>query len=160
MKSRIGIFSLLIFVVLNAILLGGQYVYQYIANYGDNQRLDRINAQLTAERPQIDALENEVAMLRDQISKMDKRLVELDKEIVSTESRYPNGVPSNLYQEYKGKVEEFNALLNTFKQSRSESDVKYAEYTRRVDSYNVLVNEGKSLAQKLRTTYYFILKPR
>lgn len=147
-----GLVILLLFVMINIVVVGGQK----LAHLGDSSRLNEIRQVLDKERPEIDSLENELGIEAARIDQAKTRLLELDSEINAFESKYPKGIPKRLHKTYNQKVNEYNSMIAPYEDKIQQYNIILNDYNTRVDSYNSLVDEAKALSAKIGTTWYIV----
>jgi len=114
----------IIFIVLNAILWGGQELYYY----KDTKKINEIDSFLTSEKTSITALEDKISLEEDNIKSLDSRLESYQS--LGYIDDYNNGVGS------------FNNLLETYKSDLDNYNLKLTNYNTKVDEMNVLIKKS------------------
>jgi len=117
---------ILIFIVINAILWGGQELY----HYNDTKKIKEIENFLTSEEISITTLESKITSEEANVKALDSQL-ERYKSLGYTDD-YNNGVG------------DFNNLLETYKSDLDNYNLKLTNYNNKVDEVNVLIEKSSA----------------
>ena len=115
---------ILIFIVLNALLWGGQELYYY----KDTKKINEIESFLTSEKASIIALENEISSEEADIKSLNNQL-----------ERYKS---LGYIDDYNNGVGNFNNLLKTYKSDLTNYNLKLKNYNAKIDEVNILIKSS------------------
>lgn len=137
--------TLLLFGIVNAILVGGQW----LLSIPDTLRLSAIEKEIATIQEEVTQLEIKLKPIADTMKKQKAEMSQLETEIKTIESKYPGGsLPPRIYEDYSAKVDRHNRLAEEYNTDWDKYKPLQEGYSAKVDRYNSLVAEGKSLAQK------------
>ena len=147
--------TLLLFGVVNAILVGGQW----LSSLPDTLRISAIEKEITAIQEEVTRLEIELKLLAETMKKQKAEMSQLETEIKTIESKYPGGsLPPRIYEDYSAKVDRHNRLAKEYNNLLTKYQTLYKDYDAKLRRQTSLVEEGKSLAQK--RSRIWVLVPR
>ncbi len=117
---------ILIFVVINVLLWGGQEIY----HYSDTQKIKEIDSFLQTEKSLIINLEAKISSEESEIENLKSEL-ELYKTLGYIDS-------------YNSEVDNFNNLLEQYKSDLYDYNLKLTNYNNKVDEENILIKKSSS----------------
>ncbi len=137
--------SLLLFGILNAVLVGGQW----LLSLPDTFRISAIEKEISAVQKEITEIKIELQPLTAALRKDEGVLLELEAEIESITAKYPGGsLPPRIYENYSVKAEKYNLLVEEYTITLSKYKQLQEAYNTKIEQHNSLVSEQNSLAQK------------
>jgi len=102
---------------------------------------------LDAKKKTIGDSENDLLARKVKLDEIDKNLAQIKSDLDSTAKNYPSGLPKDIYNDYKVKVDAFNGLLGNRNNIAAEFSRVYERHKGLIDDYDSYVrlyDEAKS----------------
>jgi chromosome segregation ATPase len=101
---------------------------------------------LAEQRTGLEASEAEIESAERRIDEAAERLTALDARVTAVEEKYPDGIPSDEYEDYEALVGERNEAAEAHNDLVTRQRLRVRDYQGRVDRHNDGVGEANALA--------------
>jgi len=153
---RTWLIILALFVLIN----GGAILGPLLYFQKDRQRLEQIQADLSARQANLRGEETRLLRMREGVDRLRAQSAPLQKRVRDVEARYPKGIPGgDIYQGYLKTVREYNAKAAEQNRLAAEYRTGLEAYRARVQEYNVLGDEANGIARKIRSAWSVVPVP-
>lgn len=137
---------IIVMVVGNFLLVGGQHLW----HKEDYAKLDSIKLDLEQRKLQIETLESNLKKQKNELDLLHinrtkrheafiagkERLKTLEKSIKTLENTHPDGIPSNLFENYRASIDRFNREVKGANSSLAVYNADQSNYNGKVDAFN------------------------
>lgn len=170
----------LVLVVGNFVLVGGQHLW----HREEYAKLDSIKKQmeerkafiatkeanLKAKGADISNVEKELDRKKTKLAELKSRMSSLKSSISATETAYPEGIPSELFSDYKSQIAEYNSLVHAcnklvvsyneqrddFNKTVDTYNTEHAVYSDNIKLYNGQIAEANTVSTKIGSTIFLV----
>ncbi|MBD2057785.1 hypothetical protein H6F88_17460 [Oculatella sp. FACHB-28] len=122
-------------------------------------QFDSVKREIDASLPNIEAMESHLSKMDSHLNGLDQKIKFSETYIRSMEQRYPNGIPSSLYQSYSELIDEHNTTITSYNSALSEYEAFYSNYSFAIDQYNIRVKQANSISQRIGNITYAVPIP-
>lgn len=146
---------ILLYVLVNFLLVGGQNLYKK----DDVNKFETLKKEIKSEEIALKIKENELETMQVRINILKDSMNQIKTEVNVIESKYPSGVPSEIYSHYKYQVNNYNNKAREFNDILEKFNPIYEEYLDDLESTNSKINEANILSKEIGGTWYVIPIP-